>query len=286
MAGAHPVEGTTRVAGIFGDPVSHSLSPRMHNAAFRALGLDYVYVPFRPSARTIRQAVAAVRLLGLAGVNVTVPFKEAVVRHVDRLSETAKAVGAVNTIYPDRTGKLVGDNTDVVGFAAALEAGAVRLRGLKALVVGAGGGARAAVYALLVGGAAEVVIANRTLARGRQIVRRFSAYRERLRVVGLTALREAELLASRGLVVNATSLGIGGTKFLDFDFDETAPACVFFDLAYGRTPTAFLAAAAKAGRPTIDGREMLLHQGAAAFKHFTGREAPLDVMSAALIDES
>jgi shikimate dehydrogenase len=285
MARAHPVEGTTRVVGIFGDPVSHSLSPRMHNAAFRALGLDYVYVPFRPSSRTIRQAVAAVRSLGLAGVNVTVPFKEAVVRHVDRLSETAKAVGAVNTIYPDRSGKLVGDNTDVVGFTAALEAGAVRLRGLKALVVGAGGGARAAVYGLLRGGAADVVIANRTIARGKQIVRRFSRYRAHMRVVGLTALREAELLASRSLVVNATSLGIGGTRFLDFDFDETAAACVFFDLAYGRTPTAFLAAAAKAGRPIIDGREMLLHQGAAAFKHFTGREAPIDVMSAALVDE-
>ncbi len=286
MSIVHPVEGTTRVVGIFGDPVTHSLSPRMHNAAYRALGLDYVYVPLRPSARTIREAVGAIRAFGLAGVNVTVPFKEAVLRHVDRLSPTAKAVGAVNTIYPDRGGKLVGENTDVEGFAAALSAHGVRVRGLRGLVIGAGGGARAAVYALLEGGAAEVVLANRTLARAKQIARRYSRHRSRIRAASLEVLEDAELLGSRQLVVNATSLGIGGTKFLDFDFAATARDCVFFDLAYGRKPTAFLAAAAKAARPTIDGRDMLLHQGAAAFKLFTGRNAPLDIMSAALSDES
>src|SRR3990172_2669025 len=130
------VEGTTRVVGIFGDPVDHSLSPRMHNAAFRSLGLDYVYVPFRPNARTITDAVEAIRTLGLVGVNVTVPFKRDVIPHLDRVSATAHAAGAVNTIV-NRDGKLLGDNTDVPGFTAALSANEFRVRGKKVLVIGA-----------------------------------------------------------------------------------------------------------------------------------------------------
>ena len=173
---ARGIEGTTRVVGIFGDPVDHSLSPRMHNAAFRALGLDYVYVPFRPVRAGIRAAVEAIRTLGLVGVNVTVPFKEDVMRNLDRVSDTARAAGAVNTIIRHDS-KLIGDNTDVPGFAAALAAGGFKVRAKRTLVIGAGGGARGVVHALLEGGAADVVIANRTRARARALAKAFSKSR-------------------------------------------------------------------------------------------------------------
>ena len=278
----HEIEGTTRVVGIFGDPVEHSLSPRMHNAAFRELGLDFVYVPLRVRGDRIGEAVEAVRLLGMAGVNVTVPFKAAVIPHVDRVTDTVRAVRAVNTIYPDRSGKLVGENTDVAGFAAALAAHGMRTRGKRALVIGAGGAARAVAYALLEGAAADVVVANRTLAKATAIARAFRSYRGKIHASSLEILDDLELLGDRQLVVNSTSVGLDGSPFLDYEVEATAKDCVHVDLAYGRGPTAFLKDAAAAGRPVVDGRYMLLHQGAAAFKLFTGRKAPIEVMARAL----
>ncbi|MDX2168884.1 MAG: shikimate dehydrogenase, partial [Deltaproteobacteria bacterium] len=136
------LSGRTRVVGIIGDPVSHSRSPAMHNAAFAALKLDWVYVPFPVAAADVGAALAAVRALGLAGINVTVPHKEAVLAHCDRLTPLARRVGAVNTLV-NQNGRLLGDNTDVYGFAATLRAQRIRLRGRHAIVVGAGGAARA-----------------------------------------------------------------------------------------------------------------------------------------------
>jgi shikimate dehydrogenase len=275
------VEGTTRVVGILGDPVDHSLSPRMHNAAFRALGLDYVYVPLHPRQRTIGAAVDAIRTLGLVGVNVTVPFKEAVVPHLDRVSDTARATGAVNTIV-NRSGELFGDNTDVPGFAAALATAGSRIRGRKVLVIGAGGAARGAVYALLAGGAAEVAVANRTRSRATALVKLFAKYGKRVRVEKLDVLTDDGFLSSRELVVNSTSVGLHGGSFLPYSARVTPKACVHFDLAYGEGLTPFLKLARAARRPLIDGRCMLLHQGAIAFRLFTGRKAPIDVMARAL----
>jgi len=275
------IEGSTRIVGIFGDPVEHSLSPRMHNAAYRELGIDYAYVPFHVDGKRIRDAVRSIRTLGLAGVNVTVPFKQAVMKHVDRLTPTAKAIGAVNTIYPDGN-KLVGDNTDGSGFTAALTANGVRSRGKRVLVIGAGGAARAVVHALMVGGAADVVIANRTRTKAVQIRKAFPGYRAKVQIASLEILDDFDFLASRQLVVNSTSVGLSGEKFLDYSIESTPDDCTHFDLAYGEKPTSFLATAAKAKRPVIDGRAMLVHQGAIAFKLFTKRRAPIDVMSRAV----
>ena len=278
---AFSIEGTTRVVGIFGDPVDHSLSPRMHNAAFAELGLDYVYVPLRTSRQHIGRAVRAIRELGLAGVNVTIPFKQDVVRYLDRVSPTAQSVGAVNTIYVDGE-TLVGENTDVPGFVAALSSGGVRCRGKRVLLIGAGGAARAVVHALLSGGAADVVVANRTRANANRICRAFPGHRAKVQAADLEILDDFDFLESRQLVVNATSVGLTGGKFLDYDVEATPQDCLHFDLAYGAKSTAFLDMAHSAGRPTIDGRAMLLHQGAIAFKLFTGRRAPVDVMARAI----
>jgi shikimate dehydrogenase len=282
-ASAHggSVEGTTRIVGILGDPVDHSLSPRMHNAAFAALGLDYVYVPFRPRQRTIGAAVEAIRALGLAGVNVTVPFKEDVIPHLDRVSATARAAGAVNTIV-NRDGRLLGDNTDVPGFSAALATARVRVRGKRVLVIGAGGAARGVVLALLAGAAAEVVVANRTRGRAAALVKVFASDRARIRVAALDVLSDEGFLATRQLVVNSTSVGLHGGEFLAYDAHATRTTCVHFDLAYREGLTPFLKLARAAHRPLIDGRHMLLHQGAIAFRLFTGKRAPIEAMARAI----
>lgn len=302
-----PVAGTTRVVGILGDPVDHSLSPRMHNAAYAAAGLDYVYVPFRATAATIRGAVRALRTLGIVGFNVTVPFKQDVVRLVDRLTPTAEAIGAVNTVYRDGD-DVVGDNTDAFGFSEALRSHGVRVRGARVLVIGAGGSARAVLHALGEGGAADVVLANRTRAKAARLVREFggpapgaaqaagargssnvrtsrvatSRAAPAFRAAGLDAAEDAALLATRTLVVNCTPVGLKGGDYLGYAAAATPKACVHFDLAYGQGLTPFLALAARHGRPVLDGRWMLAHQGAAAYRRFTGRKAPVDVMLAAI----
>jgi shikimate dehydrogenase len=276
--GPWSIEGTTKVVAVLGDPVDHSLSPRMHNAAFKELGLDYVYVAFNPSKRSLGDAVRAVKHLGLAGLNVTVPYKQDVMRYVDRITPAAKAIGAVNTIYADGR-KLIGNNTDAPGFTAALTGAGCRPRGKRVLVIGAGGAASAVIHALVEARAADIVIANRTLRKAVRTAKDFGGARAHLRAADLEILDDFDFLDTRQLVVNTTSVGLKGDGFLDYDVQSTPEDCIHFDLAYGEKPTAFLEVAAKAKRPTIDGRHMLLHQGALAFKLFTGRRAPIEVMS-------
>lgn len=273
------VEGTTRVVGILGHPVEHSLSPRMHNAAFAALNLDYVYVAFRTALADIRGVVRAMNTLGVVGFNVTVPHKQNVVKLVDRLTPAAAAIGAVNTIYRDGD-DVVGDNTDAEGFVAALRSHGVRLRGARALVIGAGGSARAVLHTLREGGASDVVLANRTVATATKLAREFqrSGKAKLVRATGLDALVDAALLKTRTLVVNCTSVGLQGGDFLAYDAAATAATCMHFDLAYTSGLTPFLKLAHAKKRPTLDGRHMLVHQGAAAFRRFTGKKAPVDVM--------
>lgn len=271
------VEGTTRVVGILGDPVDHSLSPRMHNAAYAALGLDFVYVPFRAPRKRLAEAVQSLGSLGVAGLNVTVPYKEEAAKLVDRLTDSAKAIGAVNTIYRE-DGRIIGDNTDAEGFHQALVLNDFRVRGKRVLMIGAGGSARAVLYALVRHGAADIVVANRTVAKAKKLARLFSGVRGAIRVADLDILDNFDFLPSRHLVVNCTPVGLKGGAFLDYSVENTPADCLHFDLAYREELTPFLKAARKAGRPVLDGRHMLVQQGALAFRHFTGRRAPLDVM--------
>jgi shikimate dehydrogenase len=274
------VTGATRVVGIFGEPVAHSHSPTIHNAAFAALGLDYVYVAFHVRPVALAGAVAAVRALDLRGVNVTVPHKERVIPLLDSLSRVARTAGAVNTIV-NRAGHLHGDNTDIVGFLASLGRHRRRVRGGRAVVIGAGGAARAVVTALQLAAVREIRVVNRTLRRAAAIAQRFGGPRTRLAALPLAALREAATLADADCVVNTTSLGWRGERFLPLAYAATPRHCLFYDLVYGRS-TAFLRGARAARRPVMDGTEMLVRQGAAAFTLWTGRRPPLDVLRAAL----
>lgn len=273
-----PISARTRVVGIIGDPVDHSRSPAMHNAAFAALGLDWVYVPFPVVAADVREAVRAVRALGLAGVNVTVPHKEAVVPYLDALSPLARQVGAVNTIV-NRAGRLYGDNTDVSGFLRALRQ-RTPVRRRHAVVIGAGGSARAVLAGLARAHIGRVTLANRTPARARALARRFRDIAA-ITAVGLEVLDDPARLADAAVIVNTASVGLRSGPFPPLAYTATPRDCLFFDLLYG-CETEFLHHARRARRPALDGSEMLVQQGASAFTLWTRRRAPIPVMRAAI----
>lgn len=267
-----------RVFGVLGDPVDHSLSPVMHNAAFAALRLPHVYLRYRVAPSELARALDEARRLGVGGLNLTVPLKETAVPLLDALTPAAARIQAVNTVIV-RRGRLVGDNTDGRGFLAAL-ATRVRVDRAPVLLLGAGGSARAVATALIGAGCPRLTIANRTLARAEELAADLRAPGGRCRAIALDAA-EAQLTAETAVVVNATSTSLGAAA-LPLDPRRSAAGCVFFDLVYAPRPTPFLAAARRAQRAVLDGGMMLLHQGALAFTAWTRRPAPLLAMAAAL----
>jgi shikimate dehydrogenase len=272
---------SSQAVGLIGWPVEHSLSPAMQNAAFAACGLDWRYELWPTPIETLAERVAGLRQAGVAGANVTVPHKTAVLPLLDKVQPGAAAVGAVNTIVHDGLA-LIGYNTDLAGFRQALaEAGGVAPGG-RAVVLGAGGAARAACAALQQQGIPVLVLARRMDA-AHQLADDLGAHGP----IGGGPLAAATLrlvLRDAALLVNATSVGMWPTV------DESPlppgvalpPGLLVYDLVYRPRPTRLLAEAAAAGCRTLDGLGMLLHQGAAAFTLWTGQPAPLAVMRAAL----
>jgi shikimate dehydrogenase len=259
-----------------GSPVRHSLSPAMHNAAFAALGLDWAYVAFEVRPGDVPAALAGARALGLGGLSVTIPHKGAVASEVDELSAAARAVGAVNTVVPLADGRLRGDNTDGAGFLASLADEGFDPRGRRCLVVGAGGAARAVVYALAQAGAAEVAVVNRSQDRAESA----AALAASAGRVGAPA--DA---AAADLVVNATPLGLAGSdpRTLPPGSAHLGPGQLVVDLVPNPAETPFLVAARDRGARVAGGLGMLVHQGALAFELWTGRAAPVAVMRAAAV---
>ena len=267
------LSGSTRVAGVIGDPIRHSLSPVLHNAAFRALQLDWVFLAFHVAEGEAPTAVTGARALGIEGLSVTMPHKAAVLGALDRLSPTAERLGAVNTITT-RAGLLVGESTDGPGFLDALRQDeGFDPDGRRCLVVGAGGAARAVVLALGQAGAAEIVVANRTASRAEAAV----ALAGPVGRVG--RLDEAE---SVDLVVNATPLGMGDGA-LPVDPGRLGAGQLVVDLVYHPAVTPLVAAARERGATAVNGLGMLIHQAAHAFRLWTGQDPPLDAMSAAAV---
>ena len=260
------------VAFVIGHPVGHSLSPAMHNAAFRVLGMAHRYEALDVAPEALAAPVARLRASDVLGANVTVPHKERIMALLDAVAGEAREIGAVNTVVrADR--HLTGHNTDRAGFAAALAERGIALAGKRALVLGAGGAARAAVPSLRAGGAA-VHVTNRTPGRAAALVAALG---------GEVAPWPAALpsaLEGFDLLVNATSIGLRG----DDPLPGTAlPASlVVFDLVPTARETPLLARARAAGCVTVDGLLMLLHQAAASFRLWTGENAPMSAMRAAL----
>jgi shikimate 5-dehydrogenase len=279
------IRGTTRIAGVFGYPVRHSASPPMHNAAFAALGIDAAYVPFEVAPERLGEALAGVRALGLLGVNVTVPLKELVAPHLDAVSERAKAIGAVNTVV-NRDGTLFGDSTDGPGFLRALATEGVTVEpGSRVVVLGAGGSARAVVYALADAGA-DVTVANRSRGRAEALAAEFGHLPGRIYVTDLTEAGIGEALTDGARVlVNTTSVGMhpNEAEMPPVPADALTPALLVSDLIYNPSETRLLALARSRGCRVQNGVEMLVHQGALAFSLWTGvEEPPVDVMREAV----
>jgi shikimate dehydrogenase len=278
----------TAVYGIMGHPVGHSRSPAMHNRAFAALGIDAIYVPFAVTPDRLEQAVRGIRALDLQGMNVTLPFKSAIMPLLDVVDPIAQAIGAVNTVFRDGA-RLCGTNTDAAGFTRSLEEAGVVLAGTRAVVLGAGGAARACVIGLARSGVRTISIVSRKLEAASALVTQLAP------VVQLTQLAAcawqpaalASALATTDLLVQATSATLGGGPTADA-FARTLPLdllpsqAVVVDIVYHPLDTSVLCAARTSGRRTVDGLGMLLHQAALSFELWTGRAAPLSEMRAAL----
>jgi shikimate dehydrogenase len=269
MGDRAPIRGATRLAGVIGWPVSHSRSPQMHNAAFAVLGLDWTYVALPVPPDRLEDALRGLSALGFAGVNVTIPHKEGVAALCDELSDEAARAGSVNTVLIAEDGSLRGETTDGAGMLAAIG----ELPDGEAVVLGAGGAARAAVAALLGTGRPVLVSARRTEAA------------ERLtREVG-GAVEAWPLRRAPALIVNATPLGqAGAADDTPFDCDLLSADMVVCDLAYRAdgAPTGLISEARRCGARAVDGLDVLVGQGALAFRLFTGHPAPVDVMRAAV----
>lgn len=274
--------------GILGWPVEHSRSPALHSAAFRARGLEATYVCFPVHPDDVADAVRGLKALGVRGANVTVPHKEAVMRYLDGVTPEARAIGAVNTIVRE-VDRLIGHNTDAPGLARSLDDAGVELAGTRALVIGAGGAARASVVGLASRGAIHVAIAARRREQAEALVADLTP------VCGTTTLHAADLsratldevLPETNLLVQSTSATLASSPdasgFAAGLAIELLPAhATVVDLVYRPRVTTVLARAQERGLKIVDGLGMLLHQGALAFELWTHMPAPLDVMRAAL----
>lgn len=273
------LSGRTRVVGVFGDPVEHSLSPPMHNAAFSALNLDWAYVPFHVKPESLGDAVRGVAALGMAGVNVTVPHKVRVIEHLDEVDEEARLIGAVNTVV-NRSGRLVGYNTDGRGFLRSLERqGGASPQGASVVIVGAGGAAQAIACSFALHGASRVTIANRTREKAESLARRISAH-TRAEGISLDPEELAPRLAGADIVVHTTSVGMYPNHEVPppIPAELLSPHTLVCDIVYTPRETSLIAAARSRGCRVVTGEGMLAYQGAIAFELWTGREAPEDVM--------
>jgi shikimate dehydrogenase len=273
----------TAIYGVFGWPVAHSRSPAMHNAAFAELGLDARYVPFAIPPARLEHAIEAVRALDVAGLNVTLPHKSAVMPLLDAVEPSARAIAAVNTIARDGD-RLIGSNTDAEGLARALRSENVTLEGAQVVIVGAGGAARAALVGLAQAGAVRITLAARRIDAASTLIRELAPH------VPGCVLAPCDLgppleraCTDASLFVQATSATLG-TDPGAAQFAAALPiaalpsSAVVTDLVYKPLVTAVLARAQARGLRTVDGLGMLLHQGALAFERWTGRPAPLAAM--------
>jgi len=261
-----------RVFGIIGDPVTHSLSPLMHNTAFQALGIKAVYGAFQVKKEDLEKAISGLRALNISGVSVTIPHKEEVISLLDEVDEKALRIGAVNTIL-NEGGRLKGFNTDWIGVLKAFEEEGVELKGKKVVILGAGGASRAVIFAVKEAGAEEIVIYNRTYEKAKRLAETFQ----------VKALPWEALSQAKGdIIIQTTSVGlkswdspVGKEVLKNFK--------VAMDIVYLPLKTKFLQEVESYCK-IIDGLKMLLYQGVEQFKLFTGKEAPIELMRKVLYE--
>ena len=279
------ISGKTRVCGVIGDPIEHSLSPTIQNAAFRHLKLDFVFLAFRVKAVNLEKAIRGMQGLAIHGLNVTMPHKSAVVDFLDEVDSTVKFLGSANTIL-NRNGELSGFSTDGVGALRALRENDVSLSGNKVLLLGAGGAAKAIAFALApeVG---ELAILNRSAEKAETLAENLKSI-SNLKVVGsvLSADAIAENLQEADVLVNATSAGMKPNLYQSLVASQLLRSdLTVMDIVYNPVETKLAKDAKAAGAKVISGVEMLIYQGAASYEIWTGRSAPIEVMRKAALNK-
>lgn len=277
------VSGKTSVVGIIGNPIRHSLSPVMQNAAFTAADLDYIYVPFAVAPGDLEHAVRGLKALGVCGFNVTIPYKTAIIPFLDRLDETAESAGAVNTVLVCGA-SLVGYNTDGDGLVDSLSTDLDFSPGEeRILVVGAGGAARGAIAALCRSGAKRILIINRSLENALAVKHDMNILYPGTDIAAVRQdLLHEEELASISLLLNSTSLGMNGERIDNICLSRLPAYAKVYDMVYSRTVTPLVVEAAASGRRAANGLGMLVAQGERAFEIWTGQKPPKGVMRQAL----
>ena len=274
------VSGKTKLCGVIGDPIEHSMSSVTHNAAFRETGIDYLYVPFRVKKEELDKAIEGMRALNIKGLNVTIPHKVAVLQLLDKLDPLAEKIGAVNTIVND-DGVLSGYNTDATGFLQALLEREIEPKGKNVVILGAGGASRAISFILADRGT-HLVILNRLLELdwAEELAKRISQiFSRKVEALELNKENLTRVLEKTDILVNATSMGMSP------NIDETPvtadllkPGLIVYDIVYNPAKTRLLREAEAVGAKTIGGVDMLVWQGALAFEKWTGRKAPVELM--------
>ncbi len=268
-----------KILGIIGDPIEHSLSPALHNAALRKLDLPYVYLPFKVPAARLGHFLKQARLgkLGkLAGLNVTIPHKEKVLRHLDHISPEAKTIGAVNTIL-FKGKKLFGTNTDAEGYRLSLQKEAsFSPKGKMIFILGAGGAARAILYAMGQSKAKQVWIANRTATRATKLAKEFSKKfrKTSFKTIPFIMKELGAIFPHVDLLINSTSVGLQGSRFKNLPLNHLPKKSLVSDLVYRPMMTPLLKEAKRKGLKIHSGLGMLIKQGALSFEMWTGQKAP------------
>ncbi len=279
------VSGKTRICGIIGNPIEHTLSPIMHNAAFKELDLDFIYVAFKVEKECLREAMEGIRALGIHGLNVTIPYKEKIIPFLDEISPEAKIIGSVNTIL-NQSNKLIGYNTDGIGAVKALEDNKVELIQKNVILLGAGGAAKSIAFHFSQK-AKKIMILNRTLDRGKKLAESLRS-RSNADVCWDQLSREAirNHLKKADILINATSVGMNPESDVTLvDPNWLNPEIFIFDIVYGPVETKLIRDAKKIGAKTMDGIDMLVYQGAMAFTIWTGNAPPIKKMKETIVEK-
>ncbi|MDR0319069.1 MAG: shikimate dehydrogenase [Nitrososphaerota archaeon] len=279
------ISGKTRIYAVIGDPVEHSLSPAIQNAAFNALNINGIYTAFRVKSSDVAAALAGIRALGVLGLNVTMPHKEAVITYLDWLDEPAKFLNSVNTIH-NKDGKMLGYSTDGIGALRALRENRADPYGKKVLILGAGGAARAIAYSLIQE-ANELVVLNRTVSEAEKLAELLKRkFNKKIRTGSLSPEVIKEKIKDTDILLNTTSVGMAPNINQSLITPDNLKAdLTVMDIVYNPCETQLAKDAKAAGAKVISGIEMLIYQGAAAFEIWTGQQAPVQVMRESILEQ-
>ena len=277
------ISGKVKICGIIGDPIEHTMSPAMHNAAFYKLGLDYVFVPFLVKKEGLRQAIDGVRGLNIRGLGVTIPHKVAVMQYLDQVDDLAQKIGAVNILVNDN-GILTGYNTDAGGFLRALLERGIEPKGKMVAILGAGGASRAISFVLAERGA-NLIILNRTWDKAIELADRVArSFGNKIEALPLDKENLTKALGRADIMMNCTNVGMHPhVSETLVTANQLKSDMIVFDTVYNPIKTQLLKEAEKAGATTISGVEMLVWQGVLAFEMWTRHKAPVEVMREAVI---